>query len=218
MSESISKHPYLPYIPEGAVKLIIGSIPPQRFCIEGKRLEEGDTDFYYGAKRNLFWRILSEISGKDFKYDNSKEAVNERKSFLAKLGFGITDIIDVCIHKDGRAADEDLLDINSRQPLINLKNAKQIFNGTYKDIVKLLLENPSICHLFYTSEFVKEQCENHIFQKKHTELNRENRTYQIAINGKEYEASLLYSPSPIIRCHIQTQKRKEQYRKVFFGL
>ena len=32
-----SIHPYEPYIPEGATKLIIGTMPPFRFCTSGGR-------------------------------------------------------------------------------------------------------------------------------------------------------------------------------------
>ena len=48
----ISTHPYEPYIPDNATKLIIGSIPPQRFCIKHSIIDNDDVKFYYGSKDN----------------------------------------------------------------------------------------------------------------------------------------------------------------------
>ena len=57
-----SIHPYREYIPENASKLIIGTIPPFRFCVSGeKRLYPRDVDFYYGSRDNGFW--LTSASG-----------------------------------------------------------------------------------------------------------------------------------------------------------
>ena len=41
-----TSHPYEEYIPENATKLILGTIPPYRFCIR-QGLHADDVDFYY---------------------------------------------------------------------------------------------------------------------------------------------------------------------------
>ena len=44
----ISVHPYQPFVPPQATKLIVGTMPPLRFCTEPRLLYEDDVDFYYG--------------------------------------------------------------------------------------------------------------------------------------------------------------------------
>ena len=82
----ISKHPYKAFIPEGADKLIIGSIPPYRFCHQDKeRLFATDVNFYYGSKDNCFWDLLSDIQDIKLERINSEEAIKERKQLLLIL-------------------------------------------------------------------------------------------------------------------------------------
>ena len=54
----IEEHPFPPFVPTNATKLIIGSIPPQRFCNQkenGISLYPDDVNFYYGSRDNSFW-------------------------------------------------------------------------------------------------------------------------------------------------------------------
>ncbi len=58
-NERIETHPFAAFIPENIEYLIIGSFP-------GK----GQTDltlseehWFYGAKRNLFWKIIEQVYG-----------------------------------------------------------------------------------------------------------------------------------------------------------
>lgn len=53
------KHPYGPFIPDGARKLIVGTLPPPRFT-QGL-LREGDVDFCYGSRDGQLWPILDRI-------------------------------------------------------------------------------------------------------------------------------------------------------------
>ena len=52
----IHKHPYPPYIPENATKLIVGTLPPPRFS--NGILKKGDVNFCYGSIDGQLWRIL----------------------------------------------------------------------------------------------------------------------------------------------------------------
>jgi len=49
-------HPFEAFIPSGATKLIIGTIPPERFS--QKKLFCDDVNFYYGSRDNAFWELL----------------------------------------------------------------------------------------------------------------------------------------------------------------
>ena len=71
-----SIHPYAPYVPAGAETLIIGTIPPYRFCGGGERqLFAGDVDFYYGSRSNRFWQLVSEAAGVQLQYADTPAAV-----------------------------------------------------------------------------------------------------------------------------------------------
>jgi hypoxanthine-DNA glycosylase len=199
-----SIHPFEPYVPKGAKKLIIGTIPPSRFCNKTEPLVEGDVNFYYGSKDNGFWKILEEIFNKKFQYTNSIEAVEARKQLLTKLGIGITDIVAECVHENGKSSDRDLKEIK------------------HKDISTLLENNTSIGTLIYTSEFVKKQINKYLepFKAYHTIDTIDKRGQKITIGGKIYNVIILYSPSRNALRNMGdygNEKRKEQYIKVFKG-
>ena len=130
-----STHPFAPEIPEGATKLIIGTMPPYRFCNTDEALYDDDVNFYYGSRDNYFWELVSDASGKRLTYANTQEAIDERKKLLADLHMGMVDMIVSCVHKDGKADDESLCDIEERD---NLK--------------AILHEHPKIDTLIYTNK------------------------------------------------------------------
>jgi G:T/U-mismatch repair DNA glycosylase len=173
-----SKHPYDPFLPSGASMLIIGTIPPARFCAEGKKeLFETDVDFYYGSKDNSFWDLVTEVFGIKLEKSNTLEAIEQRKSLLAAQGIGITDIISECT-RENQSSSDDKLTVISR-----------------KDIGQLLIDHPSITTLIYTSEFVKKEI-NQLFGGYHL-IDKENKKKQfIKFNRRMYEVRILYSPSP----------------------
>lgn len=120
----IHEHPYAPFIPELATKLIIGTIPPPRFSIG--ELYKDDVDFCYGSKYGLLWPIISDIYNLNLLYENSYEAINQRKSFLIKNDIGICDMIDHCKRHKIDASDAGMTDIHLRNLLGVLKNNKTI--------------------------------------------------------------------------------------------
>ena len=194
-----SIHPYKAYIPERAEKLIIGTIPPYRFCCgEKEKLYETDVDFYYGSRDNYFWDIMSDITGVKLQHINSEEAVQKRKELLNSLNVGITDIIESCIHKDGKSDDASLCDIKT------------------KDIALLLSEHQNINELIYTSRFVIRQM-NESVKTNHSWSNEKKLDGSIVINGKKYNVRVLYSPSPQALRSITKEDRLERY-KIVFGL
>ena len=87
------KHPYKPFIQHDTTKLIVGTLPPPRFST-GDLLEK-DVNFCYGSYYNSLWIFIDKIHDLNLRYDNSNEAIEERKTFLIKhkLAFAILLIV-----------------------------------------------------------------------------------------------------------------------------
>lgn len=195
-SETRSRHPYEAWIPENASGLIVGTIPPWRFCVPEGELKKKDVNFYYGSENNAFWKLISEVTGEALHFENSEEAVEERKRLLKRLHLGITDIIESCVHRNRRSDDASLADIRQ------------------KDLRRLLSEHPRIDTLIYTSQFVIRQvnqiadCHRHAWQ-------RPSRQGSTQIGEKKYHVMVLYSPSPNALRAVSRETRLEQYRDIF---
>lgn len=97
------QHPYPPFIQESSTKLIVGTLPPPRFST-GDLLEK-DVDFCYGSYYNSLWLYLDKIYDLNLRYDNSQEAINQRKEFLTKHEIGICDIVERAERKKIDASD-----------------------------------------------------------------------------------------------------------------
>lgn len=193
--EKRSTHPYAPYIPKNATKLIIGTIPPYRFCIQS--LDPKDVNFYYGSKDNYFWTMISEITKTELDFENSERAINQRKNLLFKLNIGITDIIESCIHHNKRSDDNSLKDVK------------------LKAIKELLSQYPKINTLIYTSEYVKKKINEIADKPYHDWSDKAQRKCTTIINGKKYNVIILYSPSPNALRRVKAETRLSQYKDVF---
>ena len=191
-----SVHPYEPFIPQGADRLIIGTIPPYRFCRRDGVLLDGDVDFYYGSRSNYFWHLMSDVSGVPLEYADSDAAVEERKRLLRRLHTGITDIVESCTHRDGRSDDASLCDIERR------------------NIAGLLSRYPSIDELIYTSRFVISQM-NAELSARHRWLTADRMNGEIVVNRRCYRVRVLYSPSPLALRSVSADKRLARYREIF---
>lgn len=198
--KTYSKHPFEEFIPKNATKLIIGTIPPARFCFDknGKQgeLELCDVNFYYGSRDNDFWPLNSKATGWEFTCD--RNAVKSREDFLQSNSLGIMDMIEECERKKSSALDKDLT-VKKR-----------------KDLGRILLENPSINTLIYTSEFVKNQV-NIELSTYHHSLPNEVKKKKMCF-GKPYDVTILYSPSPTALRGLGVggdQIRLDQYKSVF---
>ncbi|OUR94296.1 DNA glycosylase [Flavobacteriales bacterium 34_180_T64] len=86
------KHPYQPFINENTTKLIVGTLPPPRFST-GELLEK-DVNFCYGSYYNSLWLFIDKIHDLGLRYDNSLEAIEERKQFLIANKIGVCDIVE----------------------------------------------------------------------------------------------------------------------------
>ena len=195
---NMSNHPFEAFIPIDSKSIIIGTIPPQRFCLNNINLYPCDVNFYYGSKDNHFWEIIENINNIKFTYENNLIAIQERKDFLSSIGIGITDIIKSCIHKNSSSSDKDLESIE------------------FKNIKELLKNNSSIDTLIYTSDFVKKLMNDYLVTY-HNTIKNENRRFNLKIDGKTYNVIILYSPSPqALRGMNENGKeiRIEQYKSI----
>jgi G:T/U-mismatch repair DNA glycosylase len=120
----LHKHPYQPFIPKNATKLIIGTLPPPRFS-QGNLLER-DVDFCYGSRNGQLWPILDYIFKLDLKFETSEEAIKQRKEFLINNDIGICDIVNSCIRQKIDASDLGMQDIELRDLISYLKQHPKI--------------------------------------------------------------------------------------------
>ncbi|AXG70090.1 hypoxanDNAglyco: DNA-deoxyinosine glycosylase [Kordia sp. SMS9] len=106
------KHPYAPFIHEDTEKLIVGTLPPPRFST-GELLEK-DVDFCYGSYYNSLWLFIDKIYNLKLRYDNSQEAITQRKQFLITHKIGVCDIVDSCERQKIDASDLGMQHIQLR--------------------------------------------------------------------------------------------------------
>jgi len=115
----IHKHPYNPYIPANANKLIVGTLPPPRFSMGN--LKKGDVDFCYGSIDGQLWKILNEIFNLNLHFETTQLAIQQRKDFLIENNIGICDIVASCERKKMDASDLGMENIQLRNLLHFLK-------------------------------------------------------------------------------------------------
>ena len=115
----IHKHPYSPFIPANANKLIVGTLPPPRFSMGN--LKKGDVDFCYGSIDGQLWKILNEIFNLNLHFETTQLAIQQRKDFLIENNIGICDIVASCERKKMDASDLGMENIQLRNLLLFLK-------------------------------------------------------------------------------------------------
>lgn len=94
----IESHPFEPFIPHNASVLIVGSFPGKEHTTNGA----GNGQWFYGAKRNQFWKILSSV------YDVPLETTESKKQLFEKKGIAIADFFLKVRRKDGGNLDNNL--------------------------------------------------------------------------------------------------------------
>lgn len=126
----LHQHPYPPFIQEDTTKLIVGTLPPPRFST-GELLEK-DVDFCYGSYYNSLWLFIDAIHNLGLRYDNSQEAIDERKQFLIQHKIGVCDIVG--------SAEREKIDASD----LGMKNIQ------LRDVVGYLKQYPNIDTLLFT--------------------------------------------------------------------
>lgn len=108
----LHKHPYKPFIQQDTKKLIVGTLPPPRFSTGD--LMEQDVDFCYGSYYNSLWIYIDKIHELSLRFDNSDEAVKQRKQFLKSQKIGVCDIVESCEREKIDASDLGMTNIKLR--------------------------------------------------------------------------------------------------------
>ncbi|MCP3928855.1 MAG: DNA-deoxyinosine glycosylase [Bacteroidetes bacterium] len=130
----IEKHPFPPFIPRGSKVLVVGSFPGKE-----STQEERQDDWFYGANRNQFWKLLENVYGFELKTKDDKQKLFEK----AKIG--ITDIIESCKRNENSNSDSNLI--------------SKVYNTKLTQIIE---SNP-IDRILFTGKGVnKEFCEHFI--------------------------------------------------------
>jgi G:T/U-mismatch repair DNA glycosylase len=120
----LHQHPYEPFINKDTKKLIVGTLPPPRFSI-GQLLEK-DVDFCYGSYYNSLWLFIDKIHNLNLRFDNSEEAVLQRKQYLIQHKIGVCDIVKSCERDKIDASDLGMKTVELRNLLGYLKDYKTI--------------------------------------------------------------------------------------------
>ena len=123
-------HPYPPYVPKSATKLIVGTLPPPRFTTG--ELREGDVNFCYGSRDGQLWPILNAIFNLNLHFETTDRAIAQRKQFLEERGIGICDIVASALREKVDASDLGMQQVQLR------------------DLIQVVEEHPSIETLLFT--------------------------------------------------------------------
>ncbi|SFU62633.1 G/U mismatch-specific uracil-DNA glycosylase [Pustulibacterium marinum] len=126
----LHKHPYPPFIPKDATKLIVGTLPPPRFSTG--MLKSGDVDFCYGSIDGQLWVILNRIFQLHLDFETTEKAIQQRKVFLEKHKIGICDMVESAYR-----AKIDASDIGMQQV-------------TYRNLIGYLRKFPTVDTLLFT--------------------------------------------------------------------
>ncbi|MDE1192272.1 MAG: uracil-DNA glycosylase family protein [Arachidicoccus sp.] len=121
-------HPFEPFVPADMEFLIVGSFPGKEQTQSEMLLEQ----WFYGAPRNLFWRIMEGV------YDLELRSQRAKRSLLSSLKIGLTDII----LKAERKLDS------------NLDGNLHVVEWNDKAIAKILHRYPDV-KILCTSKFVE---------------------------------------------------------------
>ncbi len=215
-------HPFKPFLQKNTKAIIMGTLPPPRFCINEYKKE--DVLFCYGSADNLLWRVLDKVYNLNLLFDNSQTAVLQRKKFLIKNRIGICDIVDSCEREKIDASD------------IGMKNI------ILRDILKYLKEYENITTIIFTGGYCKNSPEyflRKILKEKSIKFkkidenipkinsffyeNREIRTISLSspsnAANRSIGANTYYKKRKQKNINYSTfEFRKEQYEKVFKNL
>lgn len=212
-------HPYKPFLFEDTKKLIVGTLPPPRFCI--KEYKEEDVLFCYGSSDNLLWRVLDKVFHLKLLFNNSQEAVKQRKEFLKKEKIGICDIVDSCKREKIDASDLGMSHIKLRNILGYLEKYQNIdtlifTGGNSKNgpeyFLRQVLKKQNIKFKLVDENIPKK----HKFYFKNREIKTISLTSPSNAANRSIGANEYYKKQKRINASYSTfDFRFEQYKKVF---
>ncbi len=177
-------HPYKPFIPKNATKLIVGTLPPPRFT--NGELKPDDVNFCYGSRDGLLWPVLDQLFDLKLKFENTEDAIQQRKQFLIRRGIGICDVVE-----SSRREKIDASDLGMQ--LVELR-----------DLIGILRKNEKIDTLLFTGGNSKNGPE--YFFRRHLKSLEEDiklkvvsdevpRVHQFVLDGRLIKTVSLTAPS-----------------------
>jgi hypoxanthine-DNA glycosylase len=140
----IEKHPFEAFIPENSEVLILGSFPGKESTQRSR-----EDDWFYGANRNQFWKILGLV------YNQTFMTKSQKQELFKSARIAITDIIVACERKDNSNSD------------LNLINKE--YNN---DVVTRIIINNPIKKILFTSQWVQNEFSKHFEVSRNIELFR----------------------------------------------
>jgi hypoxanthine-DNA glycosylase len=126
--EEIETHPFKAFIPENVTAIIVGSFPAKE--ITHKILS--DDEWFYGSKRNQFWKIISGV------YQMNLTTKAEKQALFKNHKIGIVDIFLKVKRKEDNNTDQnlDVVEYND-------------------EAIKEILQTENIKTIYFTSKFVE---------------------------------------------------------------
>jgi len=186
-------HPWKWFGPDNSKTLIVGTFPTAK--------KNWHYDFFYPNIANLFWTVMSRVSGEDLKFFSGEEAVAERQNIVRKLKVTVTDMGYKIVRYDKSSLDEKLVPLE------------------FMNILQILDENPTINKIIFTSSsgkvnaakwfnnFLKQQNINHKFPNDKKPIRS-----VLHYKDKQIQLVILYSTSPRAAYRISINKLVEMYR------
>ena len=126
--EEIETHPFKAFIPENVTVIIVGSFPGRE--VTHKILS--DDEWFYGSKRNQFWKIISGA------YETGLPTKAQKQDLFKKHGIGLVDIFLKIKRLENNNMDSNL-------EIVELNDKA----------IKIILQNPNIKFIFFTSKYVE---------------------------------------------------------------
>ena len=117
-------HPFEPFIKKDTTQIIVGTLPPPRFCTE--QLKPKDVNFCYGSCDGLLWPVIEKLFKQTWLYNNGDLAISQRKDFLIKNKIGFCDIVESCNREKVDASDLGMSNVKLRDILGYVKKHKSI--------------------------------------------------------------------------------------------
>lgn len=128
------EHPYEAFVNSDTKYLIVGTVPPHRFCDDSALLLEGDVDWFYGSKDNKFWDILAEVFHSQI---GDLKSVESRQQFARSNYLGFVDLFHELYRYKESSSDSDIIPIS------------------FKNIFEYVKANEFIEAVLFTSEYVE---------------------------------------------------------------
>lgn len=168
----IEKHlfNYVNFFPNDINILILGSFPIPLYTQEDKfflqTFKEQENSWYYGSKRNEFWKIMADVYDiKGFHRNEFLKSKRLKMDLFEHNSIGIADVFFECKRKNKESSkDTNLIIVNYNEKIIDV-----------------ITKSKSLKYVLFTSRFT----ENHFFKL----INKKNTEYSIRdINGMKIES------------------------------